>query len=287
MIYSPWRNALHQPKEQTTTTCRLPNSSDGKGSACSSGDLGTILGQEDPQEKERATHSSILAWRLPWTGKPGELQSTGSQGAGHDWEADTHSTASVCTLHRHTLRERGRKRECMPDGSTYMKLNRETNRRWWRQDSGSLQGGGRREELTGCTGKSFGAVDMFCILIWVVKYLYIWLESNNRAWSPSWYSSPEYLTPEFLATYWLGRQDSANLPHPSLSSDMPKTGTAESELHKGLAPGSGLTVGVGVSLNSHTNTFFDPNINNAIWIQIWRLSPWIFLFFSIVYERNV
>lgn len=45
---------------------------------------------------------------------------------------------------------------------------------------------------------------------------------------------------------------------------MPKTGTAESELHKGLAPGNGLTVGVGVSLNSHTNTFFDPNINNAI-----------------------
>lgn len=54
------------------------------------------------------------------------------------------------------------------------------------------------------------------------------------------------------------------IPLPSLSSDMPKTGTAESERHKGLAPGSGLTVGVGVSLNSHTNTLFDPNINNAI-----------------------
>ena len=106
MIYSPWGNAFHQPKEQTTTTCRLPNSSDGKGSACNSGDLGTIPGREDPQEKERATHSSTLAWRLPWTGKPGELQSTGSQRAGHDWEANTHSTTSVCTLHRHTLRER-------------------------------------------------------------------------------------------------------------------------------------------------------------------------------------
>lgn len=69
----------------------------------------------------------------------------------------------------------------MPDGSTYVKLNRETNQRWWSQDSGSLQGGGRREELTGCTRKSFGAADVFYILIWVVKYLYIWLESDNRA----------------------------------------------------------------------------------------------------------
>ena len=37
------------------------------------------LGQEDPLEKEMATHSSILAWRAPWTEKPGGLQSTGSQ----------------------------------------------------------------------------------------------------------------------------------------------------------------------------------------------------------------
>ena len=44
------------------------------------------LGQEDPLEKEMATHSSILAWRIPWTEKPGRLQSTGSQRVGHDWE---------------------------------------------------------------------------------------------------------------------------------------------------------------------------------------------------------
>ena len=37
------------------------------------------LGREDPQEKEIATHSSILAWKIPWTEEPGELQSTGSQ----------------------------------------------------------------------------------------------------------------------------------------------------------------------------------------------------------------
>ena len=35
------------------------------------------LGQEDPLQKETATHSSILAWRIPWTEKPGEIQSMG------------------------------------------------------------------------------------------------------------------------------------------------------------------------------------------------------------------
>ena len=42
------------------------------------------LGREDPLEKEMATHSSILAWKIPWTEEPGGLQSTGSQRAGHD-----------------------------------------------------------------------------------------------------------------------------------------------------------------------------------------------------------
>ena len=40
---------------------------------------------EDPLEKEMATHSSILAWRIPWTEEPGGLQSTGSRRVGHDW----------------------------------------------------------------------------------------------------------------------------------------------------------------------------------------------------------
>ena len=42
------------------------------------------LGREDPLEKEMATHSSILAWRIPRTEEPGRLQSTGSQRVGHD-----------------------------------------------------------------------------------------------------------------------------------------------------------------------------------------------------------
>ena len=43
------------------------------------------LGWEDNLEKEMATHSSILAWKIPWTEEPGGLQSMGSQRVGHDW----------------------------------------------------------------------------------------------------------------------------------------------------------------------------------------------------------
>ena len=42
------------------------------------------LGWEDPLEKEMATHSSTLAWKIPWTVEPGRLQSMGSQRVGHD-----------------------------------------------------------------------------------------------------------------------------------------------------------------------------------------------------------
>ena len=42
------------------------------------------LGGKDPLEKKMATHSSTLAWKIPWTGEPGGLQSMGSHGVGHD-----------------------------------------------------------------------------------------------------------------------------------------------------------------------------------------------------------
>ena len=43
------------------------------------------LGWEDPLEKEMATHSSTLAWKIPWTEEPGRLQSMGPHRVGHDW----------------------------------------------------------------------------------------------------------------------------------------------------------------------------------------------------------
>ena len=48
------------------------------------------LGREDPLEKEMATHSNTLAWKIPCTEEPGGLQSMGSQRVGHDWVTSLH-----------------------------------------------------------------------------------------------------------------------------------------------------------------------------------------------------
>ena len=47
------------------------------------------LGWEDPLEKGMVTHSSIFAWKIPWTEESGQLQSTGSQRVGHNWVTNT------------------------------------------------------------------------------------------------------------------------------------------------------------------------------------------------------
>ena len=60
------------------------------------------LGQEDPLKKEMAPHSSILAWEIPWTDKPGGLQSMGSQRVRHDlaikWQWRVRVWLYKCTL---------------------------------------------------------------------------------------------------------------------------------------------------------------------------------------------
>ena len=57
------------------------------------------LGWEDPLEKEMATHSSTLAWKIPWTEKPCRLQSMGSQRVRHDWATSLHFTSwFLCTV---------------------------------------------------------------------------------------------------------------------------------------------------------------------------------------------
>ena len=58
--------------------------SDSKETACSAGDQLQSLDWKDPLEKGMATHSSILAWRIPWTEEPGRLLSMRSQRVGHD-----------------------------------------------------------------------------------------------------------------------------------------------------------------------------------------------------------
>ena len=58
------------------------------------------LGREDPLEKGMATHSSILAWRIPWTEEPGGLQSIGSERVRHDQETNTHTHTRTHTHFR-------------------------------------------------------------------------------------------------------------------------------------------------------------------------------------------
>ena len=62
----------------------FPGGSDSKESVCNVGDLGSVPGLKDPLEKGMAIHSSIFAWRIPWTEETGGPQSMGSQRVGHD-----------------------------------------------------------------------------------------------------------------------------------------------------------------------------------------------------------
>ena len=79
----------HQPASQGSLVCTrfsvgFPESSDGRESFCMQETQVQSLGWEDPLEEEMATHSSIPAWRISWTVKPGRLQSMGSQRIGHN-----------------------------------------------------------------------------------------------------------------------------------------------------------------------------------------------------------
>ena len=62
----------------------IPDDSVVKNPPASAGDSDSIPGSENPQEEEITTHSSTLAWEIPWTEEPGRLQSIGSQRAGND-----------------------------------------------------------------------------------------------------------------------------------------------------------------------------------------------------------
>ena len=62
----------------------FPGGSNGKASAYNAGDLGSILGSGRSSGEAMATHSSTLAWKIPWMEQPGRLQSVGSQRIGHN-----------------------------------------------------------------------------------------------------------------------------------------------------------------------------------------------------------
>ena len=80
----------------------FPGGSDSKGSACNAETQVRSLGEEDPLEKGMATHSNILAWRIPWTEGPDGLQSMESQEIRHDRASNTFKlflSPRFCTIH--------------------------------------------------------------------------------------------------------------------------------------------------------------------------------------------
>ena len=83
----------------------VPGGAGGKEPACQCRTQETqlpSLGRDDPLQEGTTTHSSILAWRTPWTEEPGALQSVGSERVGHDRSnlARTHTCSSKCLLTR-------------------------------------------------------------------------------------------------------------------------------------------------------------------------------------------
>ena len=80
------------------------------------------LGWEDPLEKEMATHSSILAWRIPWTEEPGQLQSTGSQTFENDW---SNRACTDAPRLGYALFERGKEVCLFPTTSARLKFSTE------------------------------------------------------------------------------------------------------------------------------------------------------------------
>ena len=60
-------------------------------------------GREDPLKKERTTHSSILAWKIPWTEGPGRLQSMGSQRFRNNWVTEQQQYSNHCYPHHHRV----------------------------------------------------------------------------------------------------------------------------------------------------------------------------------------
>ena len=71
------------------TSKGFPGGSDGKESACNARDSGSIPESGRSPGKGNGNHSSILAWRIPWTEKPGGLWSMGLPRVGHDWVMNT------------------------------------------------------------------------------------------------------------------------------------------------------------------------------------------------------
>ena len=120
-LYSPWSHK----ESETTEQLSLSESSTGKESICNAGDLGSIPVLGRSPGGGMATHSSILAWRIPWTEEPGGLQSMGLQRVGHNWthiHTNTHIHREACVFGRHLEEEEGAGRNLLGKPGEFLRL---------------------------------------------------------------------------------------------------------------------------------------------------------------------
>ena len=90
-----WRAAVHGVAKGWTWLSDGTTTKHQCESAFNAEDAIQSLGQEDPLEKEMPTHSTMLAWRMSWTGEPGVLQSMESHRVGHDWVTEQQQRQSL------------------------------------------------------------------------------------------------------------------------------------------------------------------------------------------------
>ena len=119
-----------------------------------------FLGQEDPLEKRMATHSSILAWKIPRMEEPGGLQSLGSQRVRHDWTANTHH---ICRIWKNDTNEHIYKTETDWQTSLSMIISRSC-----------------RVAANGIISFFFIVNSSFCIYIYIYIFIY-----QRRQWHPT------------------------------------------------------------------------------------------------------
>ena len=119
----------------------FPRSAVGKESACNAGALVRFPGWEYPLQKEMATHSCILAWRIPWTEEPGRPQSIGSQRVGHDLATSLFrdcdaslpvSPATACQVIHTGLRPSGESAGCFTT-ETWLQLHKEEDKFFYKR----------------------------------------------------------------------------------------------------------------------------------------------------------
>ena len=152
------------------------------------------LGQENPLEKEIATHSSILDRRIPWTEEPGRLQSSGSQRVGHNWVTSLFFPRgnylkvfyiySCCCLVVKSCLTLGNPMNCSPPGFSVHRISQARILEWLAISfsRGSVQFRDR-SQVSRIAGRHCAIwatrEENFSLLTWLRQEWYDWLEDGS------------------------------------------------------------------------------------------------------------